>query len=93
MCVCACVRVFVCACIVCACCSYFVQARYTNCSLKTGGLGDLLEIESFESWLCVRDHPCASNYASDSYFCFVYDERRSTFVPWGENAELHLVDV
>jgi len=70
------------------------QARFSDCSLsyKTGGLGDLLEVEAFESWLCAHDHPCASNYLWDTYFCFVYDEMRQTFIPWGENAELHLVD-
>jgi cysteine-rich repeat protein len=70
------------------------QARFSNCSLsyKTGGLGNLQDVEAFESWLCAHDHPCASNYPWDTYFCFVYDEMRQTFIPWGENAELHLVD-
>jgi len=70
-----------------------LRARFTNCSLsyKTGGLGHLLVKDAFESWLCVHDHPCASNYAQDPYFCFVFDEQRERFVPWGENAELRIV--
>ena len=72
-----------------------LKARFTNCSVsfKTGGLGNLLVKESFESWLCLYDHPCASNYKHDPYFCFVYDEQMMRFVPWGENAELQLVNL
>jgi len=72
-----------------------LKARFTNCSMsfKTGGLGNMLVKESFESWLCLQDHPCASNYPQDPYFCFVYDEQMMRFVPWGENAELQLINL
>ena len=70
-----------------------LKARFEDCtsSFKTGGLGSLMVEDAFESWICVPDHPCASNYPHDQYFCFVYDEQRKLFVPWGENAELGLV--
>ncbi|EKX36833.1 hypothetical protein GUITHDRAFT_116999 [Guillardia theta CCMP2712] len=65
--------------------------RMKNCSLdfKTGGLGYLMT-SRFQSWFCVKHHPCAWD-ALNPFFCFVYDEDNRVFVPWGSNSELKLV--
>ena len=62
-----------------------------NCSLdfKTGGLGYLMTPQ-FESWICVKHHPCAWD-ERNPYFCFVYDELNQKFLPWGSNSDLELV--
>ena len=54
-------------------------------SIKTGGLGSLLEVNAYESWLCVEDHACG-----DPWFCFVYHETMDVFTPWGTNSDLRL---
>eukprot|EP00960_Hanusia_phi_P072657 767846-Hanusia_phi.AAC.2 len=56
----------------------------------TGGLGSLMSDE-YVSWVCMKDHYCASG--ADKYFCFVYNEINHSFVPWGKNEELQLVEV
>ncbi|EKX50957.1 hypothetical protein GUITHDRAFT_103539 [Guillardia theta CCMP2712] len=61
-----------------------------TCSVqyKMGGLG-LLMTDQFQVWICVKDHPCALS-ASNPYFCFVYDEDKERFIPWGSNSKLQL---
>eukprot|EP00961_Rhodomonas_salina_P049471 664401-Rhodomonas_salina.1 len=45
---------------------------------KTGGLGDLMKPHEFHNWVCVRYDTCTD----EEYFCYVYDEIQSTFIPW-----------
>lgn len=56
-----------------------------------GGLGNLMGKDGYESWLCLKDHPCSST--EGDYFCFAYHESNNIFTPWGENSILHMVDV
>ena len=61
---------------------------------RTGGLGKLLQVNGFETWLCVCDHSCALEFSTDpqdSWFCFVYHEANDVFTPWGPNSLLKLV--
>ena len=56
-----------------------------------GGLGKLMGKDGYESWVCLKDHPCSS--VEGDYFCFAYHESDDIFTPWGENSILHMVDV
>ena len=53
---------------------------------KSGGLGRLMEVGGYETWVCIRDHFCG-----DPWFCWVYHEGRKLFSPWGPNSVLNLV--
>ena len=66
---------------------------YKDCAMifKTGGLGQLLEVDGYETWQCIRDHFCA-NDLQDPWFCFVYHETNKVFTPWGHNSDLKLVE-
>ncbi|EKX47854.1 hypothetical protein GUITHDRAFT_137228 [Guillardia theta CCMP2712] len=67
-----------------------VQNYKTNSVFfKTGGLGEL-QREGIYTWQCFKDHYCATG-PEDPWFCFVYDEVTSKFIPWGPNSELQLV--
>ncbi len=61
--------------------------KETRIAFKTGGLGRLLDDEH-ESWVCLKDHPCAD---VDEFFCFVYNERTQIFIPWAPNKLIGLV--
>jgi len=54
--------------------------------IKSGGLGKLLELGGYQTWVCINNHFCG-----DTYFCWVYHETKKVFTPWGNNGELHLV--
>ena len=56
--------------------------------IKTGGLGKLMVLGKYESWVCVRDDACA--LAGDYFFCYVFDEDTNLFVPWDQNFNLNL---
>jgi cysteine-rich repeat protein len=66
---------------------------YKDCAmvLKTGGLGQLMEVDGYETWQCIRDHYCATD-PQDPWFCFVYHETNEVFTPWGHNSHLKLVN-
>ena len=62
--------------------------------VKTGGLGNLVEVNGYETWQCIGDHPCAWEFSTDpqdSWFCFVYHEPNGVFIPWGPNSLLKLL--
>ena len=61
-----------------------------NGTVKTGGLGKLMEIHGYETWQCLLFHSCATD-PRDPWFCFVYHETNKVFTPWGQNARLKLV--
>jgi len=53
---------------------------------KVGGLGNLLEHDGYETWVCLLDdHPCG-----DPHYGWVYHEADKVFTPWGTNVELGL---
>jgi len=54
--------------------------------VKSGGLGKLLELGGYETWVCINHHFCG-----DPYFCWVYHEMNKVFTQWGTNGELQLV--
>ena len=56
--------------------------------IKTGGLGKLMVLGKYESWVCVRDDACA--LGGDYFFCYVFDEATNLFVPWDQNFNLNL---
>ena len=56
--------------------------------IKTGGLGKLMVLEEYEAWVCVRDDACA--LGGDDFFCYVFNEATSVFVPWDQNSKLKL---
>ena len=62
-----------------------------NGTVKTGGLGKLMEIHGYETWQCLLFHSCATD-PRDPWFCFVYHETNKVFTPWGQNARLKLVE-
>jgi len=55
-------------------------------SIKSGGLGKLIELGGYQTWVCIKHHFCG-----DPYFCWVYHETSKVFTPWGTNAKLQLV--
>ncbi|KAJ1472131.1 REJ domain-containing protein [Baffinella frigidus] len=55
-----------------------------------GGLGPLSEMPRFQVWLCEEGHACANG--TSAFFCFVFDEEKRVFVPWGPDSQLRLVD-
>ncbi len=56
--------------------------------IKTGGLSKLMVPEEYESWVCVHDDACA--LGGDDFFCYVFNEATSLFVPWDQNSKLKL---
>ena len=56
--------------------------------IKTGGLGKLTVPGEYESWVCVHDDACA--LGTDDFFCYVFNEATSLFVPWDQNSKLKL---
>ena len=56
--------------------------------IKTGGLGKLTVPGEYESWVCVHDDACA--LGADDFFCYVFNEATSLFVPWDQNSKLKL---
>jgi hypothetical protein len=65
------------------------ESKTRNPDLVTGGLGRLMIPDKFEVWICSRHDLCAPG--GDDFMCYVFDEKRSIFVPWGKNSELQLV--
>ena len=70
---------------------------------KTGGLGTLMEMDGYETWVClhssiIRPHwnprcPHTGLVATvDPWFCWVYHETREEFTPWGPNSRVKLFD-
>ena len=70
---------------------------------KTGGLGTLMEMDGYETWVCLhssitRPHwnpqcPHTGPVATvDPWFCWVYHETREEFTPWGPNSRVKLFD-
>jgi len=57
---------------------------------KTGDLGRVSVPGTFESWACMYGDPCATDLI-DGYFCYVYNEKKDLFVPWGPNTVLRLI--
>jgi len=68
-----------------------LQTDPALCSSCQGGLGKLMGKDGYESWVCLKDHPCSTT--EGDYFCWAYHETNDTFTPWGENSVLHMVDV
>jgi len=69
--------------------------RSEHCTFEftTGGLGDLLQPHEFHVWVCVKHDPCMGAWPLDSRnFCYVYDEKEATFIPWNTNSELNLCE-
>ncbi|EKX50123.1 hypothetical protein GUITHDRAFT_103937 [Guillardia theta CCMP2712] len=62
--------------------------RRGNQTHKSGGLGDLMILNKFEVWVCSLRDACAKHNIS---FCYVFDEQKKMFVPWGLADELMLV--
>ena len=55
----------------------------------TGGLGELMTVNEYEVWVCVRDHPCLDD--ENDMVCFTYNEKKTVFVPWGFNSVVRAV--
>ena len=67
-----------------------MHSQYKAGSLKVrmGGLGDLLIVNEYESWICVFDDPCS--LGGDYFFCYVFQETSERFVPWDQHYNLKL---
>ena len=67
-----------------------LRQQYKAGSLKarTGGLGNLLIVNEYESWVCVFDDMCS--LGGDYFFCYVFQETSETFVPWDQHFNLKL---
>eukprot|EP00960_Hanusia_phi_P010306 301442-Hanusia_phi.AAC.1 len=70
----------------------FHNASAGSVTFKTGGLGLLTITSLYEAWMCIADHPCALD-PLDNYFCWVFNEQKLSWHPWGENSILNLVEV
>ena len=57
---------------------------------RQGGLGKLTVTGRFETWACIKGHPCASDL-TDVHFCFVWEQVEKKFIPWGPNSALNLL--
>jgi hypothetical protein len=67
---------------------------------RTGGLGLKMQLDVFETWVCVDQHECSNSSMApmDGWFCWVIDYRiglpreraPEQFVPWGHNGYLKL---
>ena len=57
---------------------------------RQGGLGRLRVKGRFETWVCIKGHPCASDL-TDDHFCFVWEQVEKKFIPWGPNTALNLL--
>ena len=65
-----------------------LRSGWKDYGYVTGGLGNLMIVDSFEVWLCASSpHPCA---APSDPVCFTYSEADSVFVPWGFSSALGL---
>ena len=62
-------------------CHYHVQAR-------TGGLGNLIIANVYESWVCALNDLCS--LGGDFFFCYVFHEKAQKFVSWDQHYKLHL---
>lgn len=65
---------------------------------RTGGLGKLMEVGGYESWICLHMDRLWASYASmgsgacgDPWFCWVYHETLEVFTPWGPDSQLGIV--
>jgi len=66
----------------------------------TGGLGEMMKLDQEEVWVCQFDHTCSQTRRptnaplppnmTDDGFCFIFDEVRQCFKPWGLLSALHL---
>jgi len=54
--------------------------------IKSGGLGKLIELGGYQTWVCINHHFCR-----DPYFRWVYHETDKVFMPWGTNEKFKLV--
>ena len=69
---------------------------------KTGGLGTLMEMDGYETWVCLHSSITRPRWNSlqcpntgpaaevDPWFCWVYHETREVFTPWGPNSMVKL---
>jgi len=55
---------------------------------RTGGLGNLLILNEYESWICVLNDLCS--LGGDFYFCYVFQETTGKFVAWDQHYNLNL---
>eukprot|EP00960_Hanusia_phi_P054212 762575-Hanusia_phi.AAC.4 len=70
----------------------FQNASAGAVNFRTGGLGLLTLPNLYEAWMCIAHHPCALD-PNDSYFCWVFNEQKLSWQPWGENSNLNLFEV
>ncbi|EKX37041.1 hypothetical protein GUITHDRAFT_116768 [Guillardia theta CCMP2712] len=56
-------------------------------SFRSGGLGNLMIARKYEVWVCSYQDECAK---PGNAFCYVYDEQRKLFLPWGLQEDLML---
>ena len=54
-----------------------------------GGLGELMTMNEYEVWVCVREHSCVDD--ENDIVCFTYNEKHTIFVPWGFNGVVRAV--
>eukprot|EP00960_Hanusia_phi_P077620 768718-Hanusia_phi.AAC.2 len=57
-----------------------------NEEYRTGGMGGLADRGFLEVWVCKKNHECADG----GDLCFLYDETRQRFYPWGLRSNLGL---
>ncbi|EKX38135.1 hypothetical protein GUITHDRAFT_115688 [Guillardia theta CCMP2712] len=56
--------------------------------VQIGGLGHLMQIDKYEVWVCDYDNRCVQQ--EGDALCFVFDEVKEIFLPWGLDSELLL---
>ena len=59
-------------------------------SASTGGLGKLLVLDEFETWLCSTLSSCVG---AGGAVCFTFSEAREVFVPWGYARDLNFTQL
>lgn len=64
------------------------RRRDGSLTVKAGGLGNLMVAGEYEAWVCVHDDACG--LAGDYFFCYIFEETTSSFVPWDQHYNLRL---
>ena len=57
-----------------------------------GSLGLQRREGKFEHYLCVKDDPCSVDL-TDTFFCYVWSIQEETYVAWGPNSDLKLLQL
>jgi hypothetical protein len=59
-------------------------------ALVTTGSLDRIYGQQYEAWACWQQHPCLSRISHSPHdaMCYVYDEIRYKWLPWGLQSEL-----